>query len=189
MKQSPAGCNTHWNTVATGRVPRQRSRPELEKREKLWRLGRLGRELGGAPGPQGGGEYGSVLNLARKERSAVDFRERDVEFLRPWTARTDGVVHVGAQVEGGASSGRPRRLAMLAGRQAACLRTRTRRCVRSGRAGQGAGDPYRITVATLIPSFLNFVKFNRNLNWSQICVKTKVVPNFISYKTCFGDQS
>ena len=64
LKQSPAGCDTHWNTVATGRAPRRRSRPELEKREKLWRLGRLGRELGGALSPQGGGEYGSVLNLA-----------------------------------------------------------------------------------------------------------------------------
>ena len=124
MKQSPAGCDTHWNTVATGRVPRRRSRPELEKREKLWRLGRLGRELGGALGPQGGGEYGSVLNLARKERSAVDFREREVEFLRPWTVKTDGVVHVGAQVEGKASPGHPRRLATLAA--SSCVHSRMR---------------------------------------------------------------
>ena len=65
----------------------------------------LGRELGGALGPQGGGENGSVLKLARKERSAVDFREREVEFLRPWTVKTDGVVHVGAQVEGEGKSG------------------------------------------------------------------------------------
>ena len=35
LKQSPAGCDTHWNTVATGRTPRRRSRPELEKREEL----------------------------------------------------------------------------------------------------------------------------------------------------------
>jgi hypothetical protein len=124
VKQSPVGCDTHWNTVATGRVPRRRSRPELEKREKLWRLRGLGRELGGALGPQGDGEYGSVLNLARGELGTVDFRERDVEFLRPWTANTDGVVHVGAQVEGKASPRHPRRLATLAA--SSCVHSRMR---------------------------------------------------------------
>jgi len=47
------------------------------------------------------------------------------------------VVHAGAQVGKEASSGRPRHLATLAGRQAACLHTRTQRCARGGRAGQG----------------------------------------------------
>ena len=96
---------------------------------KLWRLRGLGSELGGALGLQGGGEYGRVLNLARKELSTVDFREGDVGFLRPWTAKTDGVVHVGAQVEGGASSGRP------GGSGSKQLRACTH--ARGGCAGQG----------------------------------------------------
>jgi hypothetical protein len=91
----------------------------------------LGRELGGALGPQGGGENGSVLNLARKERSAVDFREREVEFLRPWTVKTDGVVHVGAQVEGKASPRRPRRLATLAA--SSCVPARAHAALRARR--------------------------------------------------------
>ena len=33
--------DTDWNTVTTGRAPRWRSRPELEKKEKLRRLSRL----------------------------------------------------------------------------------------------------------------------------------------------------
>ena len=35
----------------------------------------------------------------------------------------------------------------------ACLHARTRRCARSGHAGQGAGDPHRITVADPYPLF------------------------------------
>jgi hypothetical protein len=66
LKQSPAGCDTHWNTVATGRAPRRRSRPELEKREELGRLRGLERELRGALGSQEGGEDAGLLNLARE---------------------------------------------------------------------------------------------------------------------------
>jgi hypothetical protein len=66
LKQSPAGCDTHWNTVATGRAPRRRSRPELEKREELGRLRGLERELGGALGPHEGDEDAGLLNLARE---------------------------------------------------------------------------------------------------------------------------
>ena len=123
-KRSLIRCGTEWNNVPTWRVPRRRRRPDLEKKEKFWRLRGLGRELGGALGPQGGGENGSVLNLARKERSAVDFREREVEFLRPLTEKTDGVVHVGAQVEGKASLRHPRRLATLAA--SSCVHSRMR---------------------------------------------------------------
>ena len=112
---------------------------------------------------------------------------RRVLWLR--TEETRGGAHAGAQ-RGEGDEPRASTLPGDAGKQAAaCPHGRSRCCAHGGRVGQGASDPYRVTVATLIPSFLNFVKFSRNLNWSQICVKTKVVPNFISYKTCFGDQS
>ena len=51
----------------------------------------------------------------------MNFKEKGVGFLRPWTVKTSGVVHVGAQVEGGASPGRPRRLATLAAKQLRAL--------------------------------------------------------------------
>jgi hypothetical protein len=41
----------------------------------------------------------------------------------------------------------------------------------------------------LSKQFWGFAKFAQNLNWSQNSTKTKVVQNFICYKTCFGDQS
>ena len=56
--------DTDWNTVTTGRAPRRRSRPELEKKEKLRRLSRLEGELGGALSSQGCGKRCGVLNLA-----------------------------------------------------------------------------------------------------------------------------
>ena len=99
--------------------------PEMEKRENLWRLRGLGSELGGALGSQGGGECSGLLNLARGGPSTVNFREGDVGFLRPWTAKSSGVVHAGAQREEEASPGRPRRLATQASKQLrACTRIR-----------------------------------------------------------------
>ena len=95
----------------------------------------------------------------------MNLREGDVEFPRSWTEKSGGGVHTGAQVEGEASPGRPRRLATQAGKQAACLLARTRCCARGGRAGQGAGDPHRITVAgPYPPPFCLLQKFGQNLN-------------------------
>ena len=65
--------DTDWNTVTTGRAPRRRSRPELEKKEKLWRLSRLEGELGGALGSQECGERCGVLNLNREGSSTGNF--------------------------------------------------------------------------------------------------------------------
>jgi hypothetical protein len=61
-----------------------------------------------------------------RERNGVRWiSERGkVELLRPWTVKTDGVVHVGAQVEGKASPGHPRRLATLAA--SSCVHSRMR---------------------------------------------------------------
>jgi len=63
----------------------------------------------------------------------------------------------------GARTGVPRRLTAQAGKQAACLHARTRRCARGGRVGQGAGDPHRITVATPILPFLSFCETRTKL--------------------------
>jgi len=64
LKRPSKRRDTDWNTVATGRAPRQWSRPELKKTEKLRRLSGLGSELEGALGSQEGGERSEVLNLA-----------------------------------------------------------------------------------------------------------------------------
>ena len=64
LKRPLERCDTDWNTVATGRAPRRRSRPELEKTEKLRRLSRSEKERGGALSSQGGGECSGLLNLA-----------------------------------------------------------------------------------------------------------------------------
>ena len=56
--------DTDWNTVATGRAPRRRSRPELEKTGELRQLSEFEGELGGALISQGCGECCGVLNLA-----------------------------------------------------------------------------------------------------------------------------
>jgi hypothetical protein len=49
--------------------------------------------------------------------------------------------------------------------------------------------PCPTTVAVHIHSVWGFAKFAQNLNWTQNFAKTKVVHNFINYKTSFGDQS
>ena len=144
----------------------------------------LGSELGGALGPQGGGEYGRVLNLARKELSTVDFREGDVGFLRPWTAKTDGVVHVGAQVEGGASSGRPRRLAALAA--SSCVLARMRAALLARRMRwTGAGDPHRITVATPILPLLSPCEIRPKFELKPNCHQNKSCAKFCKLQIIF----
>jgi hypothetical protein len=80
LKQSPAGCDTHWNTVVTGRAPRRRSRPELEKSREVLATGWVREGAWGALGPHEGDEDAGLLNLARGELGTVNFRERDVEF-------------------------------------------------------------------------------------------------------------
>jgi len=62
-KQSRARRATHGNSTATEGVSRRHFRSELEKREELWRLGGLERELVGAPGSQGGSGCYGLVNL------------------------------------------------------------------------------------------------------------------------------
>ena len=95
-KRSLERRDTDWNTVATGRVPRRRSWPELEEIEKFRRLSGLGRELGGELGSQGGGERSGLLHLARGGPSTVNFGEKHVGILWLWTEKTRGVVRAGA---------------------------------------------------------------------------------------------
>jgi hypothetical protein len=124
VKQSPVGCDTHWNTVATGRTPRRRSRPELEKREELWRLRGLGRELGGALVPQGDGEDTGLLNLAREGVVRANLEEKGSSGS---LAQDGGKARRRprcAQVEGKASPRHPRRLATLAA--SSCVHSRMR---------------------------------------------------------------
>jgi len=84
------------NTVATGRAPRWRLRPKLEKTEELRRLSGLEGELGGALSSQGGGECRGVLNLTGEESSTVNLRAKLVGILRLWTGKTRGAIHAGA---------------------------------------------------------------------------------------------
>jgi len=60
---------------------------------------------------------------------------------------------------------------------------------RSGSAPAAEHPPCPNTIASPIHSVCSFAKFAQNLNWSQNSTKTKVVQNFVRYKTCFGDQS
>ena len=100
----------------------------------------------------------------------VNLRERAVGALWSWTGKTRDAVRAGAQGEEEASPGRPHHLAALAGKQ---LRARTH--ARGGCAGQGAGDPHRITVATPILSFLSLCKFRP---------KFELKPNFHQNESC-----
>ena len=62
------------------------------------------------------------------------------------------------------------------GRQAAaCSHACAWRCLRGGCAGQGAGDPHRITVATPILSFLSLCEFRP---------KFEMKPNFHQNESC-----
>jgi hypothetical protein len=49
--------------------------------------------------------------------------------------------------------------------------------------------PARALWRALTNQFCGFAKFAQKLNWSQNSTKTKVLQNFASYKTYFGDQS
>ena len=144
----------------------------------------LERELGGALGSQRGGECYRVLNLAREELSTVNFREGDVGFLRPWTAKSSGVVHVGAQVEEGASPGRPRRLAALAASSCVLARMRAAQLARRMR-WTGAGDPHRITVATPILPLLSPCEIRPKFELKPNCHQNKSCAKFCKLQIIF----
>jgi hypothetical protein len=111
-------------------------------------LGGLGSEIGGALGSQGGGVCYGMLNLARDGLVAVNLREREPSgFFGRGQRNRAAPFALALKGEEEASPGRPRRLAAQAGKQAACLHAR------GGRAGQGAGDPHRITIADPYPLF------------------------------------
>jgi hypothetical protein len=145
----------HWNSAATEKAHGGGLGRSWRRTEELWRLGGLEKELGGALSSQECGEHGGVLNLTGEGSSTVNFERearQDPSALdgenarrRPcWCLRERGS-------EPGASTSPGD-----AGKQAAaCLHACARRCSRGGCAGQGAGDPYRITVAT--PIFPLFV--------------------------------
>ena len=124
VKQSPAGCDTHCNTVATGRAPRRRSRPELEKREELWRSRGLERELGGALGSHEGDEDSGLLNLAWEGMDMVNLGEKGSSASLAQNGGNAWRRPCCAQVEGKASPRHPRRLATLA--TSSCVHARMR---------------------------------------------------------------
>ena len=66
----------HWNSAATERAHGGGLGRSWRRTEKLWRLGGLEKELGGALSSQGRGERCEVLNLAREGSGAVNLRER-----------------------------------------------------------------------------------------------------------------
>ena len=185
VKQSPVGCDTHWNTVATGRTPRRRSRPELEKREELWRLRGLGRELGGALIPQGDGEDTGLLNLARGELGTVDFREREMSSFSGRGQRT----RMASSTSVLKWRGRQARDTHVAWRPwqqaAACTHACARRCSRGSCAGQGAGDPYRITVATPILPLLSPCEFQPKFELKFNCHQNKSCAKFCKLQIIF----
>ena len=123
-KQSPEGCDTHWNTVATGRTPRRRSWPELEKREELWRLRGLERKFGGALDSQESDEDTGLLNLAREGVVVVNLGEKGSSgSWAPDGGSAWRRPHC-AQMEGKASPGHPRCLATLTA--SSCVHARMR---------------------------------------------------------------
>jgi hypothetical protein len=103
----------------------------------------------------------------------MNFKEKGVGFLRPWTVKTSGVVHVGAQVEGGASPERPRRLTTLAA--SSCVLARMQAALR-GRWPRWTGrrDAHRATVDVHILPILSLCK-NRP--------KFELKPNFHQNKS------
>jgi hypothetical protein len=124
LKQSPAGCDTHWNTVATRRTPRRRSRPELEKREELWRLRGLERKFGGALDSQESDEDTGLLNLAREGVVRANLEEKGSSGSLAQDGGNARRRPRCAQVEGKASPRHPRRLATLAA--SSCVHSRMR---------------------------------------------------------------
>ena len=157
--------------MATGRAPRRRSRPELEKREELGRLRGLERELGGALGPHEGDEDAGLLNLAREGVVMANRRGELVGVLWLRMEETRGGVHAGAQRGEGNEPGASTSPGDAGKQAAACPHGRSRCCAHGGRVGQGAGDPYRITVATPIFPLLspceNQPKFELKSNFHQ----------------------
>ena len=175
---------TDGNTVATGRAPRRRFRPELEKIEGLRRLSGLGSELGGALGSQGGGVRGGVLNLAREGLSTVNLKERAVGIPWSWAEKLGGIVHAGAQVEEEASPGRPCRLAALAA--SSCVLARMRAALPARRLRwTGTGDPHRITVAGPYPPFLSFCEIRPKLELKPNCHQNESCANFYKLQIIF----
>ena len=112
-------------------------------------LAKLLKCLGGLEGKQ-----------ARWIWGAEQVRRRWVE-RRKRNALAGGV----AYITNGGDAQLPRRLATLAGKQAACSHACTRRCTRGGRAGQGRRDPYRITVGVHILPFSVLLQ-NSSKSWS-----------------------
>ena len=145
----------------------------------------LGSELGGALGPQGGGEYGRVLNLAQEGVVMANLEEKGSSGSLAQDGGSARRRPRCAQVEGKASPRHPRRLATLAGRQAACLRARTRRCARGGRAGQGAGDPYRVTVGDPYPLFSGLCEIQPKFELESNLCENKSCSKFYKLQIIF----
>ena len=149
-KQSRARCVTHWNSAATEGISRRRSRPESKEIEEFRRLSRLGSELGGALGSQGGGKRSGQLNLAREGWVVVNWREKLVGVLWLRTEETHGVAHAGAQRGGGSDPGASTSPGSTGSKQLHG-RTHVRSAGRAAAALYRAGDPHRITVAGPYP--------------------------------------
>ena len=87
-------------------------------------------ELGGALGPQGGGECSGLLDMAREGLVAVNWREKLVGVLWLRTEETRGVAHSGAQRGEGSEPGASTSPGD-ASRQAGCVLARAHAALRA----------------------------------------------------------
>ena len=116
-----------------------------------WSYGRVERVFGGAID---GGAQGRAAGLLRRLGKGVGTANFGGQRSSPVSGAMEKKSMFAGREAYNANGGDvqlPHRLATQAGKQAACLHARTRRCARGGRAGQGAGDPHRITVAGPYP--------------------------------------
>ena len=108
---------------------------------------------------------------------------RRVLWLR--TEETRGGAHAGAQRGEGDEPGAST-LPGDAGKQAAaCPHGRSRCCTHGGRVGQGAGDPYRVTVADPYPLFSELCEIQPKFELESNLCQNKSCSKFYKLQNMF----
>ena len=108
---------------------------------------------------------------------------RRVLWLR--TEETRGGAHAGAQ-RGEGDEPRASTLPGDAGKQAAaCPHGRSRCCAHGGRVGQGAGDPYRVTVVDPYPLFSGFCEIQPKFELESNLCQNKSCAKFYKLQIIF----